>query len=70
MLKEEYTLNDAYDYVKTKKSNVAPNFNFMQQLLDFERTRNSYQSPSSSGVSTASASPYSVESSDDSIVSC
>ncbi|XP_070766368.1 dual specificity protein phosphatase 7-like isoform X2 [Enoplosus armatus] len=32
------TLNDAYDFVKRKKSNISPNFNFMGQLLDFERT--------------------------------
>ncbi|XP_051913705.1 dual specificity protein phosphatase 7-like [Hippocampus zosterae] len=31
-------LNDAYDFVKRKKSNISPNFNFMGQLLDFERT--------------------------------
>lgn len=32
------SLNDAYDFVKRKKSNISPNFNFMGQLLDFERT--------------------------------
>ena len=73
MLKHDYTLNDAYDFVKAKKSNISPNFNFMQQLLDFERTRVSAQTPSaSSDFSASSVSPYSVESetSDASSKSC
>ncbi|MBN3319505.1 DUS7 phosphatase, partial [Atractosteus spatula] len=32
------SLNDAYDFVKRRKSNISPNFNFMGQLLDFEKT--------------------------------
>lgn len=39
MLKHGYSLNDAFDHVKAKKSNISPNFNFMQQLLDIERTQ-------------------------------
>ncbi|XP_048872090.1 dual specificity protein phosphatase 7-like isoform X2 [Brienomyrus brachyistius] len=38
MQKLHLSLNDAYDFVKQKKSNISPNFNFMGQLLDFERT--------------------------------
>ncbi|XP_030632897.1 dual specificity protein phosphatase 7 isoform X2 [Chanos chanos] len=38
MQKLNLSLNDAYDFVKRKKSNISPNFNFMGQLLDFERT--------------------------------
>ncbi|XP_056272651.1 dual specificity protein phosphatase 6 [Pseudoliparis swirei] len=38
MQKLHLSMNDAYDIVKTKKANISPNFNFMGQLLDFERT--------------------------------
>jgi len=38
MQKRRWSLNDAYDFVKQRKSNVSPNFNFMGQLLDFEKT--------------------------------
>eukprot|EP00795_Rhopilema_esculentum_P002428 gene2428-18082_t len=70
MLKHSYSLNDAYDFVKAKKSNISPNFNFMQQLLDLERTRVSFRTPSGSEVGTSS--PYSVksEASDYSSKSC
>ena len=32
-----WSLNYAYDFVKLRKSDVSPNFNFMGQLLDFEK---------------------------------
>lgn len=38
MQKLQLSLNDAYDLVKRKKSNISPNFNFLGQLLDFERS--------------------------------
>ncbi|XP_043936339.1 dual specificity protein phosphatase 6-like [Protopterus annectens] len=38
MQKLSLSLNDAYDLVKRKKANISPNFNFMGQLLDFEKS--------------------------------
>lgn len=38
MQKLNLSLNDAYDFVKRKKTNISPNFNFMGQLLDFEKS--------------------------------
>ncbi|XP_076874882.1 dual specificity protein phosphatase 7-like [Brachyhypopomus gauderio] len=38
MQKLRLSLDDAYDLVKHKKSNISPNFSFMGQLLDFEKT--------------------------------
>lgn len=38
MQKEQMTLNQAYDHVKRCKPNISPNFNFMGQLLDFEKS--------------------------------
>lgn len=38
MQTKKLTLNEAYDYVKTCKPNISPNFNFMGQLLEFQRS--------------------------------
>ncbi|XP_060083321.1 dual specificity protein phosphatase 7-like [Ylistrum balloti] len=38
MQKQHMSLNEAYDHVKGCKPNISPNFNFMGQLLDFEKT--------------------------------
>ena len=38
MQTKKLTLNAAYDYVKTCKPNISPNFNFMGQLLEFQRS--------------------------------
>ncbi|KAG8195646.1 hypothetical protein JTE90_004981 [Oedothorax gibbosus] len=40
MQKLSMPLNDAYDFVRTRKTNISPNFNFMGQLMDFERELN------------------------------
>ena len=39
MYSKSLSLNDAYDFVKTVKPNISPNFNFLGQLQDFERQR-------------------------------
>ena len=71
MLKNGYSLNEAYDVVKAKKSNISPNFNFMQQLLDFERAGPSSQTPTGrSEVSISNPSSFESEISDLSNKSC
>jgi dual specificity MAP kinase phosphatase len=37
MYKLSLSLNDAFNVVRARKSNVAPNFNFMEQLHCFEQ---------------------------------
>lgn len=37
MYKCSLNLNDAFNLVRARKSNIAPNFHFMQQLHNFER---------------------------------
>ncbi|KAA0184196.1 hypothetical protein HAZT_HAZT001252 [Hyalella azteca] len=36
MFKKKLSLEAAYDYVRVKKANIDPNFNFMGQLKDFQ----------------------------------
>ena len=33
----DLSLNDAFDFVKQRKSDVSPNFGFMGQLLEFQK---------------------------------
>ncbi|KAF2885666.1 hypothetical protein ILUMI_20517 [Ignelater luminosus] len=50
MYKFSLNLNDAFNLVRARKSNIAPNFHFMEQLHNFERELKldvSSQSPSS-----------------------
>lgn len=51
----EHSLNSAYDFVRQKKSNISPNFSFLQQLIQFESSLRS--SPADSGIDSASSSP-------------
>jgi protein-tyrosine phosphatase len=37
MYNEQLSLEDAYDLVRNHKSNIAPNFHFMEQLVEYER---------------------------------
>lgn len=37
MYKCSLNLNDAFNVVRSRKSNIAPNFHFMEQLYSFER---------------------------------
>jgi protein-tyrosine phosphatase/rhodanese-related sulfurtransferase len=50
-----HTLNSAYDYVRQKKSNISPNFGFLQQLIQFEKSLRS--SPADSGIDSETSSP-------------
>ncbi len=52
---EGFTLNNAYDYVKQKKSNISPNFSFMEQLVQFENSLR--PSPSDSGIGSTCSTP-------------
>ena len=52
MFKMNMSLNEAYDLVRSRKSNISPNFHFMGQLLDFERQLHSqFLSPPALGSS-------------------
>ena len=58
---EHLSLNDAYDLVKGRKSDISPNFSFMGQLLEFERSLNIPQTPSSASSSLSSMSSLEME---------
>ena len=51
----EHTFHTAYDFVKQKKSNISPNFSFLEQLLEFESSLR--PSPPDSGISSGVTSP-------------
>lgn len=38
MKSKRLTLDTAFDFVKSKRNVISPNLNFMQQLMEFERT--------------------------------
>ena len=58
---EHLSLNDAYDLVKRRKSDISPNFSFMGQLLEFERRLNIPETPSSASSSLSSTSSLEME---------
>ncbi|XP_077989327.1 dual specificity protein phosphatase 7-like [Glandiceps talaboti] len=68
MQKLALSLNDAYDYVKKRKANISPNFNFMGQLLDFESTLSN--SPCRKGTCTCALEGRKCMSPDTSMFSC
>lgn len=61
MERERLSLNDAYDLVKERKSDVSPNFGFMGQLLEFERSLHIPETPSSASSSLSSTSSLEME---------
>ena len=56
-----HSFNSAYDYVKQIKSNISPNFSFIQQLVQFESSLRT--SPADSGIDSQSTSPVEASSS-------
>jgi len=46
----DLSLSDAYDHVKRCKADVSPNFSFMGQLMDFERSLRSQRSTAAAVV--------------------
>ena len=70
------SLNDAYDFVRRRKANISPNFNFMGQLLDFERQLNppspqrcTCQSTTNTVATGAASSSSGLENSNDNVAS-
>lgn len=47
MSKKGYSLEEAYKYVKARRSVISPNLHFMGQLLDWEREISSFKSSKS-----------------------
>ncbi|XP_066993527.1 dual specificity protein phosphatase Mpk3 [Anabrus simplex] len=65
MYKLSLNLNDAFNLVRSRKSNIAPNFHFMEQLYSFERelaSRDSDSNQTEKGASDAAACPEPSES--------
>ena len=63
MIKYGFSLEEAYDHVKSKKRNIAPNFSFMGQLMDLEQNKclatayTGNMSPAGSDISNSSFDP-------------
>lgn len=58
MHKCSLSMNDAFNLVRSRKSNIAPNFHFMHQLQVFEsELRDQRAMKSSDGASVGSAGP-------------
>lgn len=51
----EHTLDSAYEFVKERKSDISPNFSFMGQLLEYDRSLR--PSPADSGIGSGASSP-------------
>lgn len=55
MAQRKMSLNEAFSLVRSRKSNVGPNFFFMEQLLEFERELAKGREGDVTGASVASA---------------
>lgn len=59
-------MEDAYDRVKSHKPNIAPNLNFMGQLVDYERDLYGENAPSNQRTPSSTPTSFSGKSDDDS----
>lgn len=62
MARRSMSLNDAFSLVRSRKSNVGPNFHFMEQLHAFERELTKSNEAGAAAVASASttSSPHSA----------
>ena len=56
MRQRGYSLDEAYEYTKKRRSAISPNFNFLGQLLTFERELNEQREMTNNNINSCPAS--------------